>query len=69
MKAKIVCGVYRFNDAQVYEPSQAVKLFTKFHSAEVYADQCWEKKPVYGGYAVIKTDLQSAESKQHGRGK
>jgi len=56
MKTKMVCGVFKFNDAEKYSLSDCLKAFSKFSAAEKYADKCWQNEQVYGGYVVKALD-------------
>ena len=52
MRTKMICGVFKFRDDEVYKRSECLKEFSQFHRAENFADKCWQKQQVYGGYVV-----------------
>ena len=53
MRVKPICGVFKFKDNERYETKESLKEFSKYRSAEVWADKQWAKNPIYGGYKVV----------------
>mgnify|MGYP001616755581 CR=1 FL=1 len=52
MKTEMKYGVFKFRDDACYKQHEVLKEFSAEYRAEVFADKCWAKKPVYGGYVV-----------------